>query len=127
MSALISRLSHHDTICISDAGLTILDSVNLIDVFLEDNVLRFIDVLKLIKKNLFIENILLTVELKNNCPTMFENVTNLFKKAELEAIVHQDSKEKVISCRGVIRIGVFTAYSNVILVTGADSERWATN
>jgi len=47
---LISRLGHQDTICISDAGLAIPDSINLIDVSLEDNVPRFIDVLKLIKR-----------------------------------------------------------------------------
>jgi D-ribose pyranase len=127
ISALISRLGHQDTICISDAGLAIPDSVNLIDVSLEDNVPRFIDVLKLIEKNLFIEKILLTEELKNNCPNMFKNITNLFKKAKLEVITHKDFKEKVRSCKGVIRTGEFTAYSNVILVTGADPERWATN
>jgi len=38
ISALISRLGHQDTICISDAGLAIPDSINLIDVSLEDNV-----------------------------------------------------------------------------------------
>src|SRR4030066_1690088 len=64
ISALISKLGHQDTICISDAGLAIPDSVNLIDVSLKDNVPRFIDVLKLIEKNLFIEKILLTEELK---------------------------------------------------------------
>ncbi|MFH1938873.1 MAG: RbsD/FucU domain-containing protein [bacterium] len=57
ISALISRLGHQDTICISDAGLAIPDSINLIDVSLEDNVPRLIEVLKLIKKNLFIESI----------------------------------------------------------------------
>jgi len=127
ISALISRLGHQDTICISDAGLAIPDSINLIDVSLEDNVPRFIEVLKLIKKNLFIERILLTDELKNNCPNMFKNVTNLFKKAKLEVITHKDFKERVRLCKGVIRTGEFTAYSNAILVTGADPERWATN
>ena len=82
---------------------------------------------ELIKKNLFIERILLTDELKNNCPDMFKNVTNLFKKAKLEVITHKDFKEKVRLCKGVIRTGEFTAYSNAILVTGADPERWATN
>lgn len=127
ISALISRLGHQDTICISDAGLAIPDSINLIDVSLEDNVPRFIEVLKLIKKNLFIERILLTDELKNNCPNMFKNVTNLLKKAKLEVITHKDFKERVRLCKGVIRTGEFTAYSNAILVTGADPERWATN
>jgi D-ribose pyranase len=129
ISALISRLGHQDTICISDAGLAIPDSINLIDVSPEDNVPRLIEVLKLIKKNLFIESILLTEELKNSCPNMFKNVTNLFKnkKAKLEVITHKDFKEKVRLCKGVIRTGEFTAYSNVILVTGADPERWATN
>jgi D-ribose pyranase len=125
ISALISRLGHQDTICISDAGLAIPDS--LIDVSLEDNVPRFIEVLKLIKKNLFVERILLTEELKNNCPNMFKNVTNLFKKAKLEVITHEDFKERVRSCKGVIRTGEFTAYCNVIFVTGADPERWVTN
>jgi len=107
--------------------LAIPDSINLIDVSLEDNVPRFIEVLKLIKKNLFIERILLTDELKNNCPNMFKNVTNLFKKAKLEVITHKDFKERLRSCKGVIRTGEFTAYSNVILATGADPERWVTN
>jgi len=127
ISALISRLGHQDTICISDAGLAIPDSINLIDVSLEDNVPRFIEVLKLIKKNLFIERILLTEELKTNCPNMFKNVTNLLKKAKIEVMTHKDFKEKVRLCKGVIRTGEFTAYSNVILVTGADPGRWATN
>jgi D-ribose pyranase len=126
MSSLISRLGHQDQICVSDAGLAIPDSLNIIDVSLKDNFPGVLDVLRIIKCNLFVEKIVLTEELKDNCPNMFNNVTNLFDGIEVEIIPHISFKSRINSCKGVIRTGEFTAYSNIILVTGAAPERWIT-
>jgi D-ribose pyranase len=61
---------------------------------------------------------------KNISPTLFTNISKSFGEGiPVEIIDHSTIKEMSKTVKTVIRTGDFTAYGNVILVSGA-GERW---
>ena len=74
ISSLVSELGHKDFICISDAGLAIPNDLQKIDISLSENRPGLIEVLEVYQKNVFVEKIVLTNELKKNCPEMFKKI-----------------------------------------------------
>ena len=124
ISSLVSNLGHQDLICISDAGLAIPNSLHKIDISLKENKPGLIEVLKIYTENVFVEKIVLTNELKENCPKMFNEILEVFESIEVKLIDHLDFKEKIKESKGVIRTGEFTPFSNIILYTGVDQDKW---
>ena len=122
-NSILNKLSW-TLICLSDAGFPVPDKIKKIDISLNDNIPRLIDVLKVLIENLFVEKIILTEEMRNNCPEMFRDVINLFDVIEVELLDHMEFKKMVKMTKGFIRTGEFTAFSNIMLVAGANPERW---
>ena len=125
ISDILTRAGHQDEVCVCDAGFSIAPDVKCVDISLKDNSPRLIEVLEEIKKYFSVEKIIIAEETKKNNPTMFNNIIKVFEKEiEIEMIPHKDIKERSKNVIGIIRTGEFTAFSNVILVSGADSNRW---
>jgi D-ribose pyranase len=125
ISDILTRAGHQDEICICDAGFAMPTEVKSVDISLKDNCPKLIDVLEEIKKYFSIEKIIIADVTKTHNPTMFKNIVDTFKnKVELEIISHEEFKVRSKRVKGIIRTGEFTAYSNVILVSGAKRERW---
>ena len=58
-------------------------------------------------------------------PTMFNDIVKLFDEGvDIKIIPYLRLKRRCKNVKAIIRTGEFTAYSNVILISGADEDRW---
>ena len=117
ISKVLSDLGHTDYICIGDCGLPVPDGVKKIDIALKISVPSFIDVLKLVSDDMYVEKIILAEEIKTKNPNQLSNIKNIYSNVETEFVPHDKFKEKLKNAKAVIRTGEATPYSNIILIS----------
>lgn len=115
LSKVFSDLGHTDTICVADCGLPVPNGVEKIDLALTYGVPSFIDTLKIIEKDLAVEEVTLAVEIKESNKELLEEVQELFKGIKVHFISHSDFKKKTAHCKAIVRTGENTPYANIIL------------
>lgn len=120
LSKLMCELGHTDKICISDAGLPIPINTERIDLAWIKNNPRWLDVCKLMQNNLNIEKIYLAKEIVDNNKEALESFKKIFEGIEIIYIEHSQLKEELKNCKGVIRTGEFSSFSNCILQIGVN-------
>ena len=120
----IVKQGHGDLLMVTDAGFAIPLGVEVIDLALEENKPMVLEVLAMLRKNFSVEKIVMADQTLKTSPTLFENISNAFgKNMPVETMDHSNLKEMSKTVKTVIRTGDFTAYGNVILVSGA-GNRW---
>jgi D-ribose pyranase len=119
ISAAIAALGHTDTLTIVDAGYPVPPTSERIDLALEPGVPGFLQTLKVILSELFVERIILADEIKNYSPHILKGIQTLLPDVPIQFMPHAEFKKQVPSSRAVIRTAEYTPYSNVILVAGA--------
>mgnify|MGYP006300652661 CR=1 FL=1 len=124
IASMISRQGHGDLLLITDAGFAIPRGIEVIDIALSENQPRVIDLLNELKKHFSVEKIIMANQTKKTNPSYFNEIMSAFDDdTEVETIDHRELKKLSESVKAVIRTGDFTAYANVILVSGA-GDRW---
>jgi len=124
MAMAISEQGHQDLLMVVDAGFAIPKEIDVIDLSLSKNVPMVIDVLKELKKYHSVEKMIIAKETQNTSPTMFIGITKVWgENMDIELIDHTELKLMANNVKAIIRTGDFTAYGNVILVSGA-GDRW---
>lgn len=122
---VVAKQGHGDLLMVVDAGFAIPEGLKVIDLSMEINKPTVLEVLSMLNKVFSVEKMILANQTKKVNPTMFGKLTKAFGKGvEVETIDHVVLKEKSKTVKAVIRTGDFTAYCNVILVSGA-GERWS--
>jgi len=107
-----------------DAGFAIPKNADVVDISLTEDCPMVIDTLKELKKFFSVEKLIFANDTKDVSPTLFNNIKKLFgKSVPVEMVTHPQIKEMSHKVKAVIRTGDFTAYANVILVSGA-GPRW---
>ena len=124
IAKIISEQGHQDLLMVCDAGFAIPKNIEVIDISLKENSPMVIDTLVVLKKYFSIEKMILAKQTQETNPTFFKNLTETFDdNIEIEIMKHKELKVVSQNVKAVIRTGDFTAYANVILVSGA-GERW---
>jgi len=123
LARLLSEQGHGDMLMIVDAGFAIPKHADVVDISLTENCPMVIDTLQEIKKFFSVEKLIFADKTQEVSPTLFDNITGLFGGAPVEIVTHPQIKELSAKVKAVIRTGDFTAYANVILVSGA-GPRW---
>lgn len=118
ISDVIASLGHTDEIIICDAGFPIPQGVRRIDLALEKGLPSFLDTLRVILKELYVEKIVVEKETKDISPKRYEEIMQFFPNVEVEVISHVEFKERSKNVKAIIRTGEFTPYSNLILIAG---------
>jgi D-ribose pyranase len=119
IAAVISGLGHTDTIAIADAGLPIPATTQRIDLALTTGVPSFLDTLRVVLSELFVEKAIVAEEMKTVSPQIYAALVEVLGDTPIEAIPHVDFKRETAVTKAIIRTGEFTPYANVILVAGA--------
>jgi D-ribose pyranase len=120
----ISKQGHGDMLMVTDAGFAIPVGVEVIDLSLDENKPMVVEVLAMLKKYFSVEKMIMANETKNISPTLFSNISKAFGDGiPVETIEHSALKEMSKTVKALVRTGDFTAYGNVILVSGA-GNRW---
>ena len=124
IDAAISKQGHGDLLMVTDAGFAIPLGVEVIDLSLDENKPMVLEVLEMLKKYFSVEKMIMANETKIISPTLFSNISKAFGDGvPVETIEHSALKEMSKTVKAIIRTGDFTAYGNVILVSGAGG-RW---
>ena len=124
ISDAIAHLGHMDELIICDAGFPIPAGIRTIDIALKANQPTTLEVLTEILQHFSVEKIVLAQETQKHSPTMFARLTGLFDKdVTVETMPHIEFKQRSRGVKAVVRSGDFTAYSNILLVSGA-GPRW---
>jgi D-ribose pyranase len=124
LSRVISEQGHHDMLMVVDAGFAIPKGLDVVDLSLNKNIPTVLEVLAVLNDHHSVEKLVMAHETKNISPTLFQNISQAFgENKEVELLDHTALKVKSREVKAVIRTGDFTAYANVILVSGA-GDRW---
>lgn len=124
IDSALNRQGHMDTLMVVDAGFPCPDDVELIDIALREGSPRVLDVLAELRKVHSVEKIVMAHETQEHNPAHFDRVAKAFGDGmEVEAIPHTELKQRSHSAKTIIRTGDFTAWGNVLLVSGA-GKRW---
>lgn len=124
IDSALTRQGHGDFMMVVDAGFACPDHVELIDIALSEGVPSVLDVLKELKKVHSVEKIVMAHETREHNPIHFASVSKAFDEAvEVGVISHLKFKERSHQVKTIIRTGDFTAWGNVLLVSGA-GKRW---
>lgn len=120
ISRVLSYMGHTDCIAVGDCGLPIPEEVERIDLALEFGVPSFMDVLRVITKDMKVEKIVLAEEIREQNPKVLGEIKELFAGQELETVFvsHTELKKQTRECKAVIRTGETTPYANIILQSG---------
>ena len=120
ISRVLSYLGHTDTICIGDCGLPIPDAVERIDLALTFGEPAFMRTLEVVADDMKVEKIVLAEEIKEQNPTVLQQIEAFFagQEIEVEFVSHAVLKERTHDCKAVIRTGETTPYANIILQSG---------
>jgi len=124
IDSALTRQGHMDLMMVVDAGFPCPDEVELIDIALSEGLPQILDVLAELRKVHSVEKIVMAQDTRDHNPTYFDKVAKSFgDNVEIEVIPHTELKERSHNVKTIIRTGDFTAWGNVMLVSGA-GERW---
>lgn len=124
IDSALNRQGHMDLMMVVDAGFPCPDHVELIDIAVSEGVPAILDVLAELKNYHSVEKIVMAQDTKDHNPTYFDKVTKAFGDGvEIEVIPHPELKERSHDVKTIVRTGDFTAWGNVMLVSGA-GNRW---
>ena len=124
LAELLSEQGHQDSMMICDAGFAIPARIRVVDLSLRKDTPLIDDVLKEISSHFSIERIVMANETKNISPSKFEKVRDILgHEIPVDTVEHTKLKEMSHKIKFAIRTGDFTAYSNVLLISGS-GDRW---
>jgi len=124
LAKVVAEQGHQDLLMVVDAGFAIPLGIETIDISLSENNPMVLEVLTELRKFHSVEKMILAKQTREINPTLFNNITTIWgNKIEIEVVDHSELKQISKTVKAVIRTGDFTAYGNVILVSGA-GNRW---
>lgn len=124
MAKVLSKQGHNDLLMVVDAGFAIPKEVEVVDISLGENNPMVLTVLAELRKYYSVEKMIMANQTKEISPTLFEAISKSFgENMPIETIDHVELKQLSKTVKAVIRTGDFTAYGNVILVSGS-GKRW---
>jgi D-ribose pyranase len=123
ISGALAYLGHMDEMIIADAGFPLPLGVNVIDISLSENKPTVTEVYDVIIKYFSIEKLVFANETKHMSPSHYKRIINMSGNVEVETIPHTELKKRAKHVKLIIRTGDFTAFSNVLIVSGA-GNRW---
>lgn len=119
ISAVIAAMGHNDWLTIVDAGYPIPQTARRIDLALEPGVPGFLQTLRVVLQELYVERCLLAEEIQKYSPQILEGVQGLLPEAPVQFIPHEKFKLTAPASTAFIRTAEYIPYSNIILVAGA--------
>lgn len=121
---VLSMMGHMDELIVCDAGFPIPQGVRTVDISLAENKPTVLDLLEELKKHFSVEKIIMANQTREVSPSRYQAIKELFGSDMPEQTMdHSEFKKRSKSVKAVIRTGDFTAFSNVLLVSGP-GDRW---
>lgn len=119
LSRAIASLGHTDLLVIADAGLPISNTTQRIDLALARGIPTFIETLQVILEEMDVESAYISEDVIQKSPEIYQAIQSQLLGTPIEAIPHHAFKKMTQTAKAVVRTGEFTAFANIILVSGA--------
>ena len=124
IAEIIGNQGHMDELIVVDAGFPIPLGIKVADISLDVNKPTVLEVLEELVKYHSVEKLVLANETEETSPTRFKAMVDVFQDGiEVEMTPHTEFKKRSKGVKAIIRTGDFTAYSNILLVSGP-GDRW---
>jgi len=123
LSLVLAEMGHTDKLVIADAGLPIPEETERIDLALMKGVPGFLETLQTVLLELEVEEVFLAEEIQSassSSSELCDQLKNVFKDVPMTFISHETFKQKLSTCRAVVRTGECTPYANIILCSGVN-------
>lgn len=124
ISDVISHLGHMDEVIVCDAGFPIPLGVRTVDVSLAANRPTVPELLAVLMEAFSVEALVMAEETRRHSPSRYAEIVQIVgADLPVATMPHAEFKVRSRTVKAVLRSGDFTAYSNVLLVSGA-GNRW---
>ncbi|WP_330985669.1 MULTISPECIES: RbsD/FucU domain-containing protein [Enterobacterales] len=127
IASALASLGHGDIILVTDAGAPIPAEANRIDLAFCAGSVDLLEILRVLRHEIFIENVIFAAEVPDSNPNLFSNVTDIFtgSGADFTLIPHSELVAKVYGrAKVVIRSGSLIPWGNFALVASTDPDAW---
>lgn len=126
ISYIVSSMGHGDGITVCDAGLSIPDSTQRIDLALTRGIPCFLDTVKVIASELEIEGVEMAEEFKEKNPDLHDALLVFLetvadergKPLLISYVAHDVFKDNMAQSKAVVRTGECSPFANVTLKSG---------
>ena len=123
ISDVLSTLGHTDRVIVCDAGFAIPLGICTVDISYAKNKPTVPEFLAELKKHLSVEKLVISEETQRHSPTRFDELAQAFGPDMPVELITQDALRAAASeVKAIIRTGDFTAYSNILLVSGGGAQ-----
>lgn len=119
IARVIADLGHMDRLSIGDAGMPVPNGIKKIDLAVAKQLPSFIDVLKNVLSEDYVDHVILADEIKNKNESMLQQIKQVLGSDVMISFEpHSDLKKDLSTCKAFIRTGEMTPFSNIILCSG---------
>lgn len=115
VSSLIAELGQTDMIAVVDASVSIPDETKKIDLALIKGIPSFKDTLKAVLNEVESNEVVIAIETEDENKETFDTIVKETEGKKLVKVTNEQLKLMLKKCRGVIRCGEATQYSNIII------------
>lgn len=125
----LATLGHGDIVLVTDAGFPIPANANRIDLAIYPGMVDVLDILKILRKEIFVENIAFAPEVRDENAMLYAQLQNIYTGhgATFSAKSHEELCQEVApKAKVVIRSGSFNPWANFAMTASTDPFAWFT-
>jgi D-ribose pyranose/furanose isomerase RbsD len=129
LAKALATCGHTDIILVTDAGFPIPKEVNRIDLGYYPGKTDLLDILNMLREEIFVEEVSFAPEVKTHHPALYKELQEIYtgSGAVFTAKSHEDLVEKIApKAKVVIRSGSLNAWGNIALTCSTDPFAWFT-
>ncbi len=129
LSKSLATLGHGDIVLVTDAGFPIPANANRIDLAIYPGMMDVLDILRILRKEIFVEDIAFAPEVKDVNSALYAQLQDIYTGhgATFSAKTHEElCKEVAPQAKVVIRSGSFNPWANFAMTASTDPFAWFT-
>ncbi len=129
LAEALATLGHSDILLVTDAGFPIPADANRIDLGFYEGIPDVLDVLRVMRKEVFIEEVHFAGDILENNKPLFESLQDIFtgSGAVFKLTTHEDLVNDIAHrAKVIVRSGSFNPWANIALVASTDPNAWFT-
>ena len=123
LAKALATCGHTDIILVTDAGFPIPKDANRIDLGYYAGAVDVLDILRMLRKEIFVEEVAFAPEVKTHHPALYQDIQEIYtgSGAVFKGIPHEQLVEKIApKAKVVIRSGSLNAWANFALTCSTD-------
>lgn len=129
LAKALAECGHTDIVLVTDAGFPIPKGANRIDLGYYEGQADVLDILKMLRREIFVEEVAFAPEVKTHHPALYKALQEIYtgSGAVFKAKTHEELVSEVAPrAKVIIRSGSMNAWANIALTCSTDPFAWFT-